>query len=207
MPVPLPSKPLLEEEAGDNPIQQFARWYLDAEAADILEPTAMSLSTTTPDGFPSSRMVLMRGFDERGFAFYTNYRSRKAGELERNPRAALCFFWALLQRQVRIEGTVEKVSAAESDAYYATRPLGHRLGAWASDQSTLITDRKQLEEQMAEVEARFEGQEVTRPEHWGGFRVVPTAIEFWQGRENRLHDRLRYRLSAGGVWVRERLSP
>ncbi len=167
----------------------------------------MTLATTTPDGAPDARMVLMRGFDERGFAFYTNYQSRKAAELRANPRAALVFFWAPLARQVRVEGNVELLSAVESDAYFNTRPFGHRLGAIVSPQSEVIPNREFLEERLQAIQTRYsEADSVPRPEHWGGYRVVAHTIEFWQGRENRLHDRLRYRL-VGKVWQVERLAP
>lgn len=199
--------PLLENHIPLEPWELFARWVSDAENALLPEPTAMTLATATPQGVPSARMVLLRGFDARGLAFYTNYLSRKAGELEENPRAALVFFWATLHRQIRVEGTVEKVTPAESDVYFQSRPRGHRLGAHASPQSQVIADRDFLEKQMNDLVRQFENQDVPRPEHWGGYRVVPQMFEFWQGQENRLHDRLRYRLLTGGTWVRDRLAP
>jgi pyridoxamine 5'-phosphate oxidase len=199
--------PLLETTAPANPLALFAQWYLDAESAEMPEPSAMTLATATADGIPDARIVLMRGFDERGFAFYTNYQSRKAEEILENPRAALVFLWTPLKRQVRIEGRVELVSAAESDAYFKTRPFGHRLGALASPQSQVIPDRQFLEECLQSLMAEYtEGDDVPRPQHWGGYRVIPEAIEFWQGRENRLHDRLRYR-KIGDSWIIERLAP
>jgi pyridoxamine 5'-phosphate oxidase len=198
---------LLEVDVPDNPFALFAQWYLDAEAAESPEPSAMALATATADGVPDARMVLMRGFDERGFAFYTNYQSRKAAELMQNPRAALVFHWATLKRQVRVEGQVEIVSAAESDAYFRSRPFGHRLGALVSPQSQVIPDRQFLEERLQKVAEEYgEDSEVPRPPHWGGYRVAPHTIEFWQGRANRLHDRLRYRRSKDG-WIIERLAP
>lgn len=198
---------LLETDAPANPLALFAQWYLAAEAAALPEPSAMTLATATADGIPDARMVLLRGFDGRGFHFYTNYHSRKAAELLQNPRAALVFYWAPLTRQIRIEGTVEKISAEESDAYFRSRPVGHQLGAWASPQSQVIVGRRQLEENLEALKSRFpDGSVVPRPPHWGGFRVVAHTIEFWQGRDNRLHDRLRYR-RVGDAWIIERLAP
>jgi pyridoxamine 5'-phosphate oxidase len=201
------SRTLIEADAPANPFALFARWYLDAESADLVEPSAMTLATATADGAPDARMVLMRGFDERGFVFYTNYQSRKAAELAANPRAALVLYWGELKRQVRIEGTVEKLSAPESDAYFSKRPFGHQLGALASPQSQVISDRQYLEERLQKLLEQFDPEKpVPRPAHWGGYRVVAHTIEFWQGRDNRLHDRLRYRKTADG-WTIERLAP
>ncbi len=198
---------LLETDAPANPLALFAQWYLAAEDAALPEPSAMTLATATADGIPDARMVLLRGFDERGFLFYTNYHSRKAGELMQNPRAALVLYWAPLTRQIRIEGNVEKISAEESDAYFRSRPVGHQLGAWASPQSQVIVGRRLLDENLTALKDRFpEESVVPRPPHWGGFRVVAHTIEFWQGRDNRLHDRLRYRRVADG-WIIERLAP
>ena len=167
----------------------------------------MTLATATVDGFPSARVVLLRGFDERGFVFFTNYQSRKGHELAANPRAALVLHWASWQRQVRIEGSVEKVSALESDDYFHKRPFGHRLGALLSPQSRVISSRVFLEERMDQLLKEFEGKDVPRPPHWGGYRVVPHVVEFWQGRANRVHDRIRYRRGNDAAWVIERLAP
>ena len=190
-----------------DPIRQFRGWLDEALAAHLTEPNAMTVATVDADGRPSARMVLIKGVSEAGFVFYTNYESRKGRELGATPWAALVFYWAELERQVRIEGRVERTSAADSDAYFHSRPVGSQLGAAVSQQSAVIPDRATLETRLRELEARYLDQEVPRPEHWGGFRVVPNAIEFWQGRPNRLHDRLRYRKTADGLWVIERLSP
>ena len=167
----------------------------------------MTLATISPDGKPSARIVLLKDCDDRGFVFYTNYQSIKGQHLVKNPWAALVFLWVELERQVRIEGKVEKVPPSESDSYFRTRPRGSQLGAWVSDQSNVIANREVLERQLEALEQKYAGKEVPRPPHWGGFRVIPTEIEFWQGRPNRLHDRLRYRLTESGNWIRERLSP
>jgi pyridoxamine 5'-phosphate oxidase len=202
-----PSLILHEEDAPPNPYALFAQWYLTAEAAELPEPSAMTLATAGADGTPSARIVLMRGFDDRGFVFYTNYQSRKADELAQNPKAALVFSWPSLLRQVRVEGDVAPVSEAESDAYFRSRPFGHQLGALVSPQSQVIPDRHFLEERLQALLEEFsEGDEVPRPTHWGGYRVAAHTIEFWQGRANRLHDRLRYRRD-GVSWRIERLSP
>jgi len=197
---------LSASELDPDPIRQFQRWFDDASGAGLIEPNAMTLATATRDGRPSARMVLLKGFDARGFVFYTNYESRKGGDLEQNPQAALVFFWVELERQVRVEGRVERATVEESDAYFASRPLGSQIGAWASAQSRVIADREPLERRAAEREAEYAGREVPRPPHWGGYRVVPDVIEFWQGRPSRLHDRLRYRWTDGS-WIVERLSP
>jgi pyridoxamine 5'-phosphate oxidase len=198
---------LREEDLAPDPFTQFGAWFDEVAQADIREPNAMTLATATPDGRPSARMVLLKGVDTRGFAFFTNYESRKGGELDANPRAALVFFWVQLERQVRVEGRVERLSAEDSDAYFASRPEGSQLGAWASQQSAVLPDRGPLEARYEELRAQYGGQEVPRPPFWGGFRVVPETVEFWQGRVNRLHDRLRYRRQDDGSWVIERLSP
>jgi pyridoxamine 5'-phosphate oxidase len=198
---------LSEADAPADPLALFAQWYLAAEAADLPEPSAVTLATADALGQPAARIVLMRGFDERGFAFYTNYQSRKANDLKQNARAALVFFWAPFLRQIRVEGKVEVLSAEESDAYFRSRPFGHKLGAWASPQSEVIVNRQFLEDRLAVLKSQFqEGDDVPRPPHWGGYRVVAQLIEFWQGRENRLHDRLRYRRTNQG-WMMERLAP
>ncbi len=197
---------LSESDTGRDPVELFRRWFDEARVADLHEPNAMTVATTTADARPSARVVLLKGFDRRGFVFYTNYEGGKAREIEENPRAALLFYWGELERQVRIEGRAERVSAEESDAYFASRPRGSQLGAWASEQSRTVLDRTTLEERLREVEAEYEGREVPRPSHWGGYRVAPESFEFWQGRENRLHDRLEYR-RAGEGWGIERLQP
>lgn len=201
-----PRQMLSEETAGLDPFALFERWYAEALSAGIDEPAAMALATSTAAGEPSVRMVLLRGFDSRGFVFFTNYRSRKAAELTENPRAALVLYWHGLDRQVRIEGIVTVTSAEESDAYFRTRPEGSRLGAWASPQSEVVAGREVLETEMVALERRFPNGNIPRPENWGGYRVVPHAIEFWESRESRLHDRLRF-VREGEGWRRERLAP
>jgi pyridoxamine 5'-phosphate oxidase len=197
---------LSESDVDPDPVEQFRRWFDEALEADLHEPNAMTVATATPDGRPSARVVLLKGFDERGFVFYTNYEGRKGRELEKNPRAALLFYWGELERQVRIEGTVSRTSEGESDAYYASRPRGSRLGAWASEQSRAVEGREVLEGRVRDLDAEYEGREVPRPAFWGGYRVEPEAVEFWQGRESRLHDRISYRRGDGG-WEIERLQP
>ena len=196
----------LDEAASDaNPLQQFDKWLREAIAAQVPEPNAMTLATASAEGRPSTRVVLIKGYDARGIVWFTNYDSRKGRELAANPHAALQFHWVELERVVRIEGRVELASAEESDAYYATRPLDSRLGAWASPQSQVITSRAVLVANAAKAAVRH-GLSPSRPPHCGGYRLAPVAWEFWQGRKSRLHDRLRYRLD-GDVWVRERLAP
>ena len=190
-----------------DPIAQFSRWFANATAAEIVEPNAMTLATIGDDGAPDARIVLLKGVDARGFTFFTDYRSRKGRDLAARPVAALVFFWQELERQVRIRGTVVRLSSEESAAYYDSRPRGSRIGAWASEQSSVISDRVVLEAQVREVEQRYpEAAAPPLPPHWGGFLVRPTRVEFWQGRQSRLHDRLQYRLQHG-TWLLERLSP
>jgi pyridoxamine 5'-phosphate oxidase len=189
-----------------DPVEQFRAWFQDAREAGIYEPEAMTVSTVGADGRPSSRYVLLRGLDERGFAFYTNYHSAKGQALTERPDAALTFGWLPIHRSVRVEGRAARLPAQESDAYFAARPRAAQIGAWASPQSTVIAGRDALERGVAEVEARFAGRDVPRPSHWGGFVVAPERVEFWQGREGRLHDRVRYGRDGDG-WRIERLAP
>ena len=205
-----------EADALADPIAQFQSWFADVLEADRHDPTAMTLATVDRDGRPSARIVLLKGYDERGFVFFTNYASRKGRELEENPRAALVFYWPDFDRQVRVEGTVERASREESEEYFRSRPRGSRLGAWASPQSTVIDGREELERRLREVEERFPAgdagdaadiEDVPPPDFWGGYRLRPEVIEFWQGRPSRLHDRLRYSRLPEGGWKIERLSP
>lgn len=197
---------LSESDTDPHPLRQFDRWWGEALRSGIEEVNAMTLSTVSGEGRPSSRIVLLKGYDDRGFVFYTNYRSRKGTELEANPHASLLFFWKELERQIRIEGVCTRVSPEESDAYYASRPEGSRIGAWASPQSRVIASREALKESFRKMEERLGGA-IQRPEHWGGYRLSPTCMEFWQGRPNRLHDRIRYSLTEAGEWNRNRLAP
>jgi pyridoxamine 5'-phosphate oxidase len=190
-----------------DPLQQFSAWFAAALAAEIRDANAMSLATATTDGKPSVRIVLLKGFDERGFAFFTNYDSEKGRQLEANPQAALGFYWVQLERQVRISGAVERTSREDSAAYFHSRPIGSRLGAWASKQSEVIDARQVLETRLAEMTERFEEGDIPLPPHWGGYRVKPDKIEFWQGRPNRLHDRFRYSRRPDGTWLIDRLAP
>jgi len=196
-----------ETHVSPDPVVEFDRWFTQAREAKALEPNAMTLATATREGAPSARIVLLKGYDERGFVFFTDYRSRKGTELEQNPQASLVFFWPELERQVRIIGTVERTSAQESEEYFRTRPRGSRLGAWVSHQSRVIPSRAQLESGLRQVKERFPTDDVPLPPHWGGYRLRPQEVEFWQGREDRLHDRIRYLRKKGGGWQLERLSP
>ena len=197
---------LSKSSVDPDPLEQFRRWYDEAGEAGIKAPQAMALATAAGDGAPSVRMVLLKGADEHGFVFFTGYVSRKAAELDANPRAALLFHWDALGRQVRIEGQVERVPGQESDAYFATRPRGAQLAAAASQQSSVLRDRAEIDDRVAELAREHEGSDVRRPDHWGGYRLVPETYEFWQHRDDRMHDRLRYR-RANGDWIVERLSP
>jgi pyridoxamine 5'-phosphate oxidase len=207
--IPLVNKPaeLAEHNVDANPIRQFQRWFDEALGRSLPMADAMTLCTATADGKPSARMVLLKGVGESGFVFYTNYRSRKASELEANPFAALVFYWEPLERQVRVEGKVSRISADESDKYFQTRPRESQLGAIASPQSEVITSREVLEQEFSELEEKYGDRPIDRPTHWGGYRLQPDRIEFWKGRPGRLHDRLLYELQADGSWKRSRLAP
>jgi len=194
-----------ELELDSDPVRQFGVWYADAQSAGVAQPEAMALATSTPDGRPSVRLVLLKAFDERGFVFYTNHHSRKGAELALNPSAALAFYWQPLRRQVRVEGSVDRIDEAESAAYFATRPRGSRLAAWASPQSRAVADRAELDGLFDDAVGRFPA-DVPLPAFWGGYLVAPEAMEFWQGQENRLHDRFRYERSRTG-WTMSRLAP
>ena len=195
-----------EAHVGPEPVAEFHRWFTQAREAKVPEPNAMTLATATREGAPSARVVLLKGYDERGFVFFTDYRSQKGAELEQNPQAALVFFWPELERQVRITGPVSVVSREESEAYFRSRPRASRLSAWVSHQSHVIMGRKVLDDLARRMDGRFP-DDVPLPPYWGGFRVTPETVEFWQGRPNRLHDRLRYVRKPGGDWRLERLSP
>jgi pyridoxamine 5'-phosphate oxidase len=196
-----------EEDLIANPFAQFANWLDEAIEAKVNEPNAMTLATVKPNGSPSARIVLLKGFDETGFVFFTNYESTKGQELNQNPHTALVFCWFELQRQVRIEGTTTKISAAESDEYFHSRPFGSKIGAHASPQSTPISGREELEKRYLHFEELFSKEPLMRPEHWGGYRVKPSIIEFWQGRQSRLHDRFRYTIDDNNSWKHNRLAP
>ena len=198
---------LAEGDAHPDPLSQFEQWWNEATHSGIDEVNAMTLATASADGMPDGRIVLLKGFDERGFTFFTNYQSAKGHQLMENPRASLIFFWKELERQIRISGLVVVVSEKESDDYFNSRPEGSRIGAWSSPQSEVIDGREMLEENERKFRSTFADGKIDRPPHWGGYRVKPTRIEFWQGRSNRLHDRLRYSLQGDGRWIIERLAP
>lgn len=199
-------KSLGEGDVQKSPFEQFAQWFNEAIEVGLPEPNAMTLATSTFEGKPSARMVLLKHYDTNGFAFFTNYESRKAKNILQNPYAAVVFYWAQLERQVRIEGQIHKVSHEESDRYFKTRPEGSKLGAWASPQSSVIPNRKYLEKLMTDFEEEFKKSEIKRPENWGGYVLVPSLFEFWQGRKNRLHDRIQYTL-INQEWKIDRLAP
>jgi pyridoxamine 5'-phosphate oxidase len=198
---------LTEAEVYADPFLQFTKWWNQAVESNIDEVNALTLATASSDGIPSARIVLLKGYDDTGFVFYTNYESYKAQQIAENPRACLLFFWKELERQIRITGVIEKVSDKENDEYFFSRPEGSMIGAWASPQSHVIKNREWLEEKVAEITAQFAGKEMKRPQHWGGYRIKPVDFEFWQGRSNRLHDRIQYTMAKDGSWLIERLAP
>ena len=198
---------LNEIDVDPNPVIQFQKWFDQACSANLPEPNAMTIATVDSEGKPSARVVLLKNYDEKGFVFYTNYNSRKGQELAANPYASIVFWWAQLERQVRITGSVEKISAHESDEYFHSRPLESRLGAWTSNQSEIISSREVLEQRLQELQVKYQDSNIPRPPHWGGFRVIPAEIEFWQGRSSRLHDRLLYTQCEDDSWKIQRLSP
>lgn len=198
---------LIESRVHSDAIEQFKIWFEEAKTHNVYDPTAMTLATASPEGAPSARMVLLKSVDETGFTFFTNFASRKAEELDANPKASLLFWWGGLERQVRIEGDVKYINSEKSDNYYHSRPLGSRLGAWASPQSKVVANRQELEDAYKKIEAECEDGDIPRPPFWGGYCVVARVIEFWQGRANRLHDRLRYTRQEDGSWKIERLAP
>jgi pyridoxamine 5'-phosphate oxidase len=198
---------LLEKDVAKTPYDQFLKWWEEAVHAEIEEVNAMTLATASITGLPAARIVLLKGFDKNGFVFFSNYESFKGMQLEENPRACLVFFWKELERQVRITGLVEKTSAEESDQYFNSRPASSRIGAWASPQSRVISNREWLDKNEQQVAAKFNNTSIERPPHWGGYRVKPVTVEFWQGRASRLHDRIQYSLQEQGQWIMERLAP
>jgi pyridoxamine 5'-phosphate oxidase len=198
---------LSEKDVAEDPIKQFDKWWEQAINSNIDEVNAMTLATVSKDGQPSARIVLLKGYDDNGFVFFTNYNSRKGHELQNNNKACLVFFWKELERQIRIEGSIQKTSATDSDAYFTSRPTLSKIGAWASPQSEAVPSRTYLEQRLSEMEKNFNGKEIERPEHWGGYTVQPNYIEFWQGREGRLHDRICYNLNDDGKWSTGRLAP
>lgn len=201
------SQGISSQDLDENPFVQFEQWFKQANDSGLTDPNAFTLATAEPNGAPSARTVLLKLFDEKGFVFFTNYNSRKSKQLEANPQAAMLFAWLELNRQVRIEGKVERISSAESLKYFATRPRGSQLGAWCSDQSEVVESRSFLEQKYREAAQRFKSGDVPLPSFWGGFRIVPARIEFWQGRENRLHDRIEYLPNEQGLWHKSRLAP
>jgi pyridoxamine 5'-phosphate oxidase len=198
---------LSESDVASDPVKQFTTWWNDVLRSEISEPNAMTLATASSDGLPSARIVLLKGFDENGFVFFTNYNSFKGMQLQENPRACLVFFWKELERQVRIMGIIETLTASENDEYFNSRPEGSRLSAIASPQSQVVENRQWLETQVGQLSEQLSGKTIPRPEHWGGYRVRPAIIEYWQGRSNRLHDRIQYTLTEEGDWKIERLAP
>ena len=200
-------KSLLEADVAANPFEQFTRWFDEALNSEIEEVNAMTLATASLQGIPSARIVLLKGYDQNGFVFFTNYQSQKAKDIAENPYASLVFFWKELERQVRINGSIEKIHTSESDAYFQSRPAGSRIGAWSSPQSTVIADRSIIENNYVHFEKEFGENYIPRPNHWGGYVVKPTTIEFWQGRSSRMHDRMHYKLNDNHSWTVERLAP
>lgn len=200
-------KSLNEAEAANNPFSQFENWWQDAVNSEIAEINALTLATATTDGKPTARIVLLKGYDEKGFVFFTNYQSKKGIQLAENPAACMVFFWKELERQIRIEGSIATILPEESDDYFFSRPIGSRIGAWASPQSNVIDSRDLLEKNISKYEQQFNNENIPRPAHWGGYRLAPNLFEFWQGRSSRLHDRLQYSIEANGLWKMERLAP